>query len=347
MLKRIGYLILGIVLIVIGLILFINSFQSINGLAIVEDPNASNRGFAGIYFIFAGLFSLLLSKKRKVKGQAAVEFLMTYGWAILAAVIVLGVLAFFGIFKSDTLIGGSAVINPPFYLKAWSANSNEIILDIRNSGSENYNIHRITVKIDEGAISCNTPSVNPIPSIAPDNNLAFTIPCPELESKKRIKGDIIVEYSKFSSNLIQISYGTINDKVSSSLFTFSTTFPTIEFTDPTPQDETIQASNSIYVNVSATDTNNISSFIDFDGSLISWFRMDDLNSSGGVVDYTGRNNGTAVGNAVQNSSRKLGKSFSFDGSGDYISLPGASSLNILGNLTISTWVKTSSTDLRI
>lgn len=33
------------------------------------------------------------------RGQAAVEFLMTYGWAILAAVIAIGVLAYFGVFS--------------------------------------------------------------------------------------------------------------------------------------------------------------------------------------------------------------------------------------------------------
>ena len=35
----------------------------------------------------------------KKKGQAAMEFLMTYGWAILAAVVVIGVLAYFGVFS--------------------------------------------------------------------------------------------------------------------------------------------------------------------------------------------------------------------------------------------------------
>lgn len=36
------------------------------------------------------------------KGQAAMEFLMTYGWAILAAVVVIGVLAYFGVFNPGT-----------------------------------------------------------------------------------------------------------------------------------------------------------------------------------------------------------------------------------------------------
>ena len=34
----------------------------------------------------------------KKKGQAAMEFLMTYGWAILAALIAIGVLVYFKVF---------------------------------------------------------------------------------------------------------------------------------------------------------------------------------------------------------------------------------------------------------
>ncbi len=64
--------------------------------------------------------------------------------------------------------------------------------------------------------------------------------------------------------------------------------PSIIFVPPTPDDGWIQAGNSIFVNVSASDigrgNNNISTFIDFDNSLVAWWRMDDLNASGGIVD---------------------------------------------------------------
>lgn len=33
------------------------------------------------------------------RGQAIIEFFLTYGWAILAAVIAIGVLAYFGVFS--------------------------------------------------------------------------------------------------------------------------------------------------------------------------------------------------------------------------------------------------------
>src|SRR3989344_1753017 len=118
-----------------------------------------------------------------------------------------------------------------------------------------------------------------------------------------------------------------------------TILPVINFTNPTPANGTLQNANSLIVNVSASDSNNISSFIDFDNSLVSWWRMDDLNSSGGVVDYMGRYNGTVAGH-VQNTSGKMGKSFSFDGSGDYVVVPQDISLNpSTPNLAISLWVK--------
>jgi len=39
----------------------------------------------------------------RTKGQAAMEFLMTYGWAILAAIIVIGILGYY-YFSSDQAV---------------------------------------------------------------------------------------------------------------------------------------------------------------------------------------------------------------------------------------------------
>src|SRR3989338_1126940 len=48
------------------------------------------------------------------RGQAAMEFLMTYGWAILAAIIAIGVLAYFGVFNPGRLTGAAILVAPPF-----------------------------------------------------------------------------------------------------------------------------------------------------------------------------------------------------------------------------------------
>ena len=70
-----------------------------------------------------------------MKGQTAIEYLMTYGWAILIILIVAGVLAYYGIFAPSGFLGPTArgfgqvqVLNP------WSilATDGTITLNLEN-----------------------------------------------------------------------------------------------------------------------------------------------------------------------------------------------------------------------
>jgi hypothetical protein len=123
-------------------------------------------------------------------------------------------------------------------------------------------------------------------------------------------------------------------------FYIDTVFPQINFTSPTPASGTTQANTNIFVNLTSSDTaSNISTFIDFDNSLVGWWRMDDTNgSSNSVVDYTGINNGTAQGDASQTNAGKLGKGYEFDGDGDYVNCGSDTSLLSMKNITVSAWV---------
>ena len=73
------------------------------------------------------------------RGQAAMEFLMTYGWAILAAIIAIGVLAYFGVFSPGKYVAGTAVVSAPFYVNAWNVQANGgngdsvVILELKNN----------------------------------------------------------------------------------------------------------------------------------------------------------------------------------------------------------------------
>src|SRR3990167_8103737 len=46
------------------------------------------------------------------KGQAAMEFLMTYGWAILVVLIAIGALAYFGVLNPSRFLPESCTIGP-------------------------------------------------------------------------------------------------------------------------------------------------------------------------------------------------------------------------------------------
>jgi hypothetical protein len=105
-------------------------------------------------------------------------------------------------------------------------------------------------------------------------------------------------------------------------------------------------SNTLF-NVSSTEEGTGFILPDLDSTLISWWRMDDVNSSGDPTDYMNRNNGTKVGNATQIINGKFGKGFEFDGAGDYVDVGNSDTLKQLSrnntNVTFSLWIKTTAT----
>jgi|GEM_PF-2042048 len=150
-------------------------------------------------------------------------------------------------------------------------------------------------------------------------------------------------------NFIVSCNDTYNNFSYSSTYYFyiDTVFPLINFTDPTPSNDSTQSNTDILVNVTANDAaSNISTFIDFDNSLVGWWRMDDINSSGDPYDYKGINNGSRKGGAAQTDAGKLGKGFEFDGNDDYISFPSAPAdpFTATAGGTVSVWVKSKGAD---
>jgi hypothetical protein len=122
--------------------------------------------------------------------------------------------------------------------------------------------------------------------------------------------------------------------------------PNINFTYPTPSNGSSEFGDSIYVNVSSSDLNSTLLdgqhyvLTDFDRSLFSWFRMDDRNSSGGVIDLsTYSHNGSLIGNTAVNNTAKWGNASWFDGTGDYVDL-GSSYTFLDGSrgFTIALWI---------
>ncbi|MFH1711589.1 MAG: hypothetical protein ABH840_04720 [Nanoarchaeota archaeon] len=141
------------------------------------------------------------------KGQAAMEFLMTYGWAILAAVIAIGVLAYFGVFSPGKYVTGNAVVNPPFYVNAQNVKASAgVTLELKNNGGEDYTIQSVVVS------GCGTDTTST--PIAAGDAEAITVLCaPALNEGDSFKGDITISYRKVGSAVDLTSTGTISNKV--------------------------------------------------------------------------------------------------------------------------------------
>jgi uncharacterized protein (UPF0333 family) len=148
------------------------------------------------------------------KGQAAMEFLMTYGWAILAAVIVIGVLAYFGVFSPGKYVTGNAVVNPPFYVSAANAKESHgtyggVQLAIKNNGGEDYEVYSLSVS------NCGNYTGSPDPVNA-DETLTVIVECAStspLVAGDNIKGDISIIYRKKGVPVDLTSTGTIAQKI--------------------------------------------------------------------------------------------------------------------------------------
>ncbi len=56
--------------------------------------------------------------QKRIKAQSAMEYLMTYGWAILIIAVVLGALFSLGVFSGSSLIGTSCIAAPGYYCQS-------------------------------------------------------------------------------------------------------------------------------------------------------------------------------------------------------------------------------------
>jgi hypothetical protein len=75
---------------------------------------------------------------RRLRAQSAMEYLMTYGWAILIIAVVLGALFSIGVFSGTSLLGTACVASPGFYCGGlfYSHTTGNILINLgQNSGT--------------------------------------------------------------------------------------------------------------------------------------------------------------------------------------------------------------------
>jgi len=137
------------------------------------------------------------------KGQAAMEFLMTYGWAILAAVIVVGVLwSIIG--NPANLAGDRFLVSQPFVKSAMSISTSAVQVEVRNGAGETINITSVALT------GCTS---NATTITVTDGSLqAITLPC-TLVSGERFSGDLTILYRTSGSSLDQSATGSVSGRV--------------------------------------------------------------------------------------------------------------------------------------
>jgi hypothetical protein len=136
------------------------------------------------------------------KSQAAMEFLMTYGWALLVILLVLAALAYFGMLNPDRFLPDKITVSDN-RIQLISTQSNGLI--IKNAGSDTLN----NLQINMTNHDCKISSPN---TISPGESKRLILICNDpVTPNSRLKGDIKINYST-------ITYGEIMQKTATAFY---------------------------------------------------------------------------------------------------------------------------------
>ncbi|MCK4634722.1 MAG: hypothetical protein KAT37_02505 [Candidatus Aenigmarchaeota archaeon] len=147
------------------------------------------------------------------KGQSALEYLMTYGWAILIIIIVGGVLYYYGVFSPGKLVGESKVGFSKVQLDTWTvdAGADELLFILENRAGKEINITNFDVGgTNTDAATYWTTTWN---MAAGDRSTNFVnVTSPSIDAGESYKWDITITYymTEYGSGTTFTSSGSIS-----------------------------------------------------------------------------------------------------------------------------------------
>ncbi|MEK6919250.1 MAG: LamG-like jellyroll fold domain-containing protein [Nanoarchaeota archaeon] len=128
--------------------------------------------------------------------------------------------------------------------------------------------------------------------------------------------------------------GTSDDR-NNLTFIIDTIYPNINFTNPTPINDTLQIANNFIINLSSNDSNNHSIILDINNSLYLWLRF---NNSGDTNDYSSFGpRSPSINGTTFSKERIRGGAFDFNGGNDLIRISSFEPID--QSRTISFWIK--------
>jgi len=147
------------------------------------------------------------------KAQAAMEFLMTYGWAILVVLVAIGALAYFGVLSPEQFLPEKCVVSSGsgLFCDDFTASSadNSITVRVKNILAESVTITAMSTDTP----ACTAPGTEVPQIIAADSTEDIKMTGCTLTADDKIKADLSIEYSKGTAGLNRTTTGSLVTKV--------------------------------------------------------------------------------------------------------------------------------------
>ena len=139
------------------------------------------------------------------KSQAAMEFLLTYGWAILVVLAAIAALAYFGVLSPEKFLPEKCVLAPGLACVQHKVTPTDTTLIISNGFGRTIKVTNLQVGGCSGIF--NVTIVSGI-----ENNFLLT-GCSNGVSKESFKGDITLTYTDTSYNITKTVHGNLATKI--------------------------------------------------------------------------------------------------------------------------------------
>ena len=143
---------------------------------------------------------------RSKKAQAAMEFLMTYGWAILVVLAAIAALAYFGVLSPEKFLPEKCILQPGIACVSHKVEPTKVTLVISNGLGRTIIIN----SIDVGGCS-STFDETMLSGI--DHTFVIGGACNNGLSRDKFKADINMGYTEKDTNLTKTVYGNLNTKI--------------------------------------------------------------------------------------------------------------------------------------
>jgi len=152
------------------------------------------------------------------KAQAAMEFLMTYGWAILVVLVAVGALAYFGVLNPGKFLPSSCTIGPGLSCGEFKASTSNVVIYVRNGLGKSINVsfYNLTTVGSSQSCTANITNVALAPSVilADGAQNSFTFACSSMGSVgDRFKATQTIMYTASGESLSHTMTGDITTKV--------------------------------------------------------------------------------------------------------------------------------------
>ena len=146
------------------------------------------------------------------KSQAALEFLMTYGWAILVVLVAVGALAYFGVLSPEKFLPAKCTLPAGIACLDHRASSTTNQIQIVLQNSLGYDLTGVIVQI--GGCGIATPSSGDNELTNGEKDTFTSVPCnPVLTGGSKFNKGFGITYTITETTLTHIANGTITTRV--------------------------------------------------------------------------------------------------------------------------------------